>query len=57
LGALSDPEPSVALATLPIDVMKAAPDDRCAGCSLDSNQLDGLAQNKTSHYLPISDFH
>jgi hypothetical protein len=57
LGALTDPVPGVALATLPVDVMKATPYDGGAGSCLDPNQLDTLTQDKASHYMPISDFH
>src|ERR1700740_1547658 len=57
LGALAHPEPGVALATLPVDVMKATPDDCCTGRSLEPNQLYAFTQDKASHYLPISDFH
>jgi hypothetical protein len=57
LGALADPVPGVALAALPVDVMKATPDDCFTGCSLEPNQLYAFTQDKTRHYMSISDFH
>jgi hypothetical protein len=57
MSALADPVPGVALATLPVDVMKTTPDDCCTGYGLEPNQLNALPQNKASHYVPISDFH
>jgi hypothetical protein len=57
LGALADPEPGVALPTLPVDVMKATPDDCFTGRSLEPNQLYAFTQDKTRDYVSISDFH
>ena len=57
LGAFADPAPGVALTTVPVDVMKTTPDDCCAGCSLDPNQLYALTQDKAGHYMAVSDFH
>jgi hypothetical protein len=57
MSALADKVPGVALATLPVDVMKTTPDDCCTGYGLEPNQLYALPQNKASHYVPISDFH
>src|ERR1700732_4059860 len=38
-GALADPKPGVALPTLPVDVVKATPDDCFTGRCLQPNQL------------------
>jgi len=57
LSALADPKPGVALKSLPVDIMKPAPNYRFTSSSFDSDQFDTLTQQKAGHDMPIADFH
>lgn len=49
MRALSHPESRVALAGVPIDVMKAAPYDGLASRDLDAKQVELFAEKKARH--------
>src|SRR5262249_62012966 len=56
-SALSDPKPGVTLTSLPVDIMKPAPNYRFTSLSFESDELDTLTQQKAGHDMPVADFH